>query len=221
MLVSRVTDPQHFVLIGVPPRDLVADVAGAVYAKGLDVDEFFRRACTVTNEWQYAHAATNAFADRIQQRQFKQDDKSVPLTFRDLEGCLDPQPEASVVIRRLLDWIDRCDWASRDETAPRPPFCTRDGQDVFPQEGDRWWLTNLSRRKAEAAEAAATAGNEDGPASDCSDVEEQEDDDDIIDPVLPVEDDDPFKDEDDDVRADDADHLEVPGYTHDAKVPDS
>ena len=107
VLVSRVTDPQHFVLIGVPPRDLAADVARAVYAKGLDVDEFYRRACSVTNEWQYAHTATNAFADRIQQRQFKKDDKSVPLNFRDLEGCLDPQPEASVVIRRLLDWIDR------------------------------------------------------------------------------------------------------------------
>ena len=40
MLVSRVTDPRHFVLIGIPPRDLVADVARAVYAVGLDFDEF-------------------------------------------------------------------------------------------------------------------------------------------------------------------------------------
>ena len=42
MLISRATDPVNVVLIGVPPRDLVEDVARGVYALGLDVDEFFR-----------------------------------------------------------------------------------------------------------------------------------------------------------------------------------
>ena len=221
VLVSRVADPQHFVLIGVPPRDLAADVARAVYAKGLGVDEFYRRACSVTNGWQYTHTATNAFVDRIQQRKFKQDDKAVPLTFRDLGGCLDPQPEASVVIRRLLEWIDMCDRASLDENAQRPPCCTLDGQSVFPPEDDKWWLTSLSRRKAEAAELAeaAPAGDDDGPLSDGSDIGEQEEDDDIIDPVLPIEDDDPFNDEDGDSHAPDGSSQQVHSFIHDAKVP--
>ena len=218
VLVSRVTDPQHFVLIGVPPCDLAADVARAVYAKGLDVDEFFRRACTVTNEWKYETVATNNFADRIQQRRFKHDEKSAPLTFRDLKVCLDPQPDASVVIRRLLDWIDRCDWASLDDSAPRPPFCTPEGADVFPPEEDKWWLTSLSRRKAEEAEAAVPVGDEDGPEPDASDMEEE--DDDVIDPVLPIEDDDPYKDEDADPFAAGVGALDVEPFTHDAKVPD-
>ncbi len=81
----------------------------------------------------------------------------------------------------------------------------------------------MSRRKAEEAEAAATAapiGDEDGPPSDGSDVEGVEDDD-IIDPVLPVEDDDPFNDEEDDNPPADAGIHEVSGCTHYAKVPDS
>ena len=90
MLVSRVTDPRHFVLIGIPPRDLVADVARAVYAAGLDVDGFYDRACTVTNDWMFVSEAKNNLADRIQQRVFKADEKSTPLIFRTLGACLDP-----------------------------------------------------------------------------------------------------------------------------------
>ena len=50
VLVSRVTDPQNFVLVGLPPKDLLDVVASAWREAGLDVDECFRRAVSVTNE---------------------------------------------------------------------------------------------------------------------------------------------------------------------------
>ena len=218
MLVSRVTDPRHFVLIGIPPRDLVDDVARAVYAAGLDVDEFYRRACTVTNEWTLTSEAANNLADRIQQRLFKPDGKSVPLLFRTLGTCLDPQPDASAVIRRLLAWIDRCDLASQDDDAPRPPFCTAEGGDIFPREDDKWWLTELSRRKADAGETAAPAGDEDDLPSDAPGSDEE--DDDVIDPVLPVEDDDPSRDDDEESLAPSGKPIEFDIHAHFPKVPD-
>ena len=53
VLVSRVTDPRNFELIGVPPADLLEEVAAAWRAAGLDVVECLRRAVTVTDEWVY------------------------------------------------------------------------------------------------------------------------------------------------------------------------
>jgi hypothetical protein len=188
VLISRATDPNNVVLIGIPPLDMVDEVARGVYAAGIDVDEFFRRACSVTNEWGYKAEQLN-FVNRIQQRRFTE--KSVPLTWRTLADCLDPQPRALVVIKNLLDYIDRCDVASMAEGAPRPPFCTTDGQPIFPEE-EKWWLTELSIRKAE--QAAAAAGDEDGPATDAEE-EEQGADSDVIHPELPIEEDDSSGDE--------------------------
>ena len=42
MLVSRVTDPQNFLLIGVPPKDLLEYIAAALIAFGINVDDFLR-----------------------------------------------------------------------------------------------------------------------------------------------------------------------------------
>ena len=44
VLISRVTDPQNFYLLGVPPRDLLEDVASALIEQGISVDEFFETA---------------------------------------------------------------------------------------------------------------------------------------------------------------------------------
>ena len=41
MLVSRVTDPQNFVLVGVPPKDLLEDIAAALLARGVDADKYY------------------------------------------------------------------------------------------------------------------------------------------------------------------------------------
>ena len=118
-------------------------------------------------------------SNRIQQRRFTE--KSVPLTWRTLAECLDPQPRALVVIKDLLEYIDRCDAASMVEGALKPPFCTADGRPIFP-EGEKWWLTDLSVRKQEQA---AARGDEDGPLSEVE--EEHHDDSDVIDPELPIE----------------------------------
>ena len=41
VLVSRVTDPQNFVLVGVPPKNLLEDIAVALLGQGVDVDKYF------------------------------------------------------------------------------------------------------------------------------------------------------------------------------------
>ena len=51
VLVSRVTDPKHFRAVGVPPTDLLEDVAHAWKKAGLDVDKCFRLAAAVPDEW--------------------------------------------------------------------------------------------------------------------------------------------------------------------------
>ena len=64
------------------------------------------------------------------------------MKFRSLADILDPQPEASAVIHRLLDWIDRVDLASQTGV-PRPAFATIDGEPIFPPEEERCWLTDV------------------------------------------------------------------------------
>ena len=45
VLISRVTDPQNFYLLRVPPRDLLEDVASTLIEQGISADEFFETAC--------------------------------------------------------------------------------------------------------------------------------------------------------------------------------
>ena len=63
---------------------------------------------------------------------------------RTLEEVLDPQPEASVVIKRFLDWVDRCDLASQ-AGQPKPVFRTAEGGSIFPEDPDeQWWCSGGS-----------------------------------------------------------------------------
>ena len=64
VLVSRVVDPQNFVLVGVPPKDLLEDLAAALVARGVDVDKHFEDACSVTRGWIYDREALR-LRDRI------------------------------------------------------------------------------------------------------------------------------------------------------------
>ena len=169
-------------------------------------DELFRRACSVTSEWENK-AGHPRFVNRIQQRRFTE--KSVPLTWRTLAECLDPQPRALVVIKALLEYIDRCDAASMTG-APRPPFCTPDGHPIFPED-ERWWMTELSIRKAEQASAR---GDEDGPPAEAEEEEDKGADSDVIDPELPIEEDDSSGD---DVPASGGDPVPV-RTGHDAQL---
>ena len=161
VLVSRVTDPANFHLVGVPPKDLVESVATALRAAGFDCDQVFERAVGVSDEWKYNPQRPwdqRFYPAYIRERQ-------VPPKHKNLDEILKPQLSASVVIGRLLHWIDRVDEASKtgDE---RPAFCDEGGGFIFPPEDDlehKWWLTDISRRKED--EAMAKRADEDGPPS--------------------------------------------------------
>ena len=98
--VSRVTDPKSFSLVGIPPRDLIEDLAQELLRQGIDVDAFFEKACQVTADWKYERSMAKV-VDRIQQK--FSNERTVPLRFRPLVECLNPQPEAHVVFQRRLD----------------------------------------------------------------------------------------------------------------------
>ena len=87
-----------------------------------------------------------------------------------------------------------------------------EGAAIFPEEGVKWWMTELSQRKEQQA-----AGDEDGPPA--SEAEEEEDcdgqDSDIIHPELPLE---ASSSDDDDLAAPGAEPLEVSLSQHDAKL---
>ena len=91
---SRTTDPQKIMLVGVPPKDLVEDVAQALIGHGIDVDKYFEDACKVTRDWEYDRSKARV-VDRIQQRYNRE--RSIPLKRRSLAECLNPQPEAHVL----------------------------------------------------------------------------------------------------------------------------
>ena len=84
VLVSRVTDPRNFSLVGIPPRDLVEDLAQALLRAGIDVDSFFEKACQVSGEWKYDRSRARVL-DRIQQK--FSNERTVPLRFRTLGIC--------------------------------------------------------------------------------------------------------------------------------------
>ena len=72
------------------------DVSQAWIRAGLNVDDCWKRACSVTNEWVY-DASSGPLKKRIRERL----KRAVQLQCRTLKEILDPQPEASVVRHRL------------------------------------------------------------------------------------------------------------------------
>ena len=132
MLVSRVTDPAVFCLVGLPPWDILEDLAAALRAKGLDVDQVFERSVKCSNEFIYDPCRSGGLKDRFTQKFNSQ--RTIPISWRSLAASLNPQPVAFAVIRRVLDWIDRCDDASK-QNLPAPPFEAEDGTPIFPPEG--------------------------------------------------------------------------------------
>ena len=166
VLVSRVTDPQNFVLVGVPPKDLLEDLTAALLGRGVDVDKYFEDACSVTREWVYDREAPR-LRDRIKVK--FNSEHALPVKLKALDEILNPQPDAQVVIHRLLDFMDRVDLATQTGD-PRPPFKTTDGEDIFPDNDEPWWLTDVSRR---APAEEQDPGDEDGPASEVAEEGQQ------------------------------------------------
>ena len=96
----------------------------------------------MTGDWKYDRSKLR-LKDRIDQKY--NHERSVPLKFRTLAETLNPQPDAHVVFQRLLDFIERCDIASQ-LGLPRPEFKTLDGEAIFPEDDEPWWLTEVSKR---------------------------------------------------------------------------
>ncbi len=167
VLLSRATDPQNLQLVGLPPKDMLEEVEAAWARAGMNVDECWRRVVSVTNEWVYT-PGPGPVGDRITQRRISE--RTIPLKHRTLAEVLDPQPRASAVIHRLLDWIDSCDMASQRGEA-RPPF----DHDIFAE--DQWWLTDLLRRpKKEEADEDGPPTESDAPVIDDADSDPMSDD---------------------------------------------
>ena len=82
---------------GLPPADLLDEVAAAWEAAGLDVVECLRRAVSVTNEWEYK-PSSGALHDRLERRQIQE--RRIPIVHRDLSEMLRPQPIALDVFRK-------------------------------------------------------------------------------------------------------------------------
>ena len=144
-------------LVGLPPKDLLDDVELAWKRAGLNVDEYWRRTVSVTNEWVYT-PGPGPVADRITQKRITE--RSIPLKHRTLAEVLDPQPRASAVIHKLLSWIDSCDMASQ-AGALRPPL----DDEIFAAD-DQWWLTDLLRRPAKEADEDGPPTDSDAPVAD-------------------------------------------------------
>ena len=156
VLVSRVTDPDNFELIGLPPADLLDAVVQAWQEAGMNVEECLQRALGVTKEFEYVPGAA-ALCDRI--RPVFKGERTTQIRHKDFGEILIPQPRATAVYRRLLDWIDRVDTASQVPGAPRPAFLTAQGDCIFPDEEDTWWLLDRKRKATESEEK----DDEDGP----------------------------------------------------------
>ena len=175
---SRVTDPQNFVLVGLPPKDLLDVVASAWREAGLDVDECFRRAVQVSEEWDYLPTKAGSAATRnVARRLRKKEDarRQVPVRLRTLQEALDPQPETAAVLHRLLDWMDRYDVAMQHGWA-KPAFQTITGEEIFPDSDEAWWLTEMSKR---GPTEAPHPGDEDGPWEEDQEEEEEDQENDI------------------------------------------
>ena len=133
MLVSRVIDPSLFAAVGLPPEDLLEEIARAWAAKGYDVDEILKRAASVTGEWTYQPATSHeeqCTSVRARLTPTYEEQRRVPLRLKKLQDILNPQPETAAVLGGLLDWIARADAAAQRGEA-KPPRTRSDGQPLF------------------------------------------------------------------------------------------
>ena len=148
-------------MVGVPPADLIEDVVLAWSRAGLDSIECMRMCASVTTDFVYDHT------EELVRKRFRPKtlgEKMLPVRNRPLMEILDPQPRCSTlqaslpkhvhasaamcpdfwarcstVLHQLLEFIDRCDYASQRGES-RPPCVAADGSPIIPtDEDDLWW----------------------------------------------------------------------------------
>ena len=152
VLWSRVTNPLHFHLVGLPPLDMLDEVAQAWRDAGMDVDKCFKRAVDVTGDWMYTDAAQGEDATKnVRSRLTAKYDhqRRVPLRLKTLKDILGPQPTTAKVLHQLLEWIDQEDLSSQ-----RQPKSSSAGSAnpsvaaaIFKNAPENWWMTEFERRK--------------------------------------------------------------------------
>ncbi len=94
---GRVTDPRNFALVGVPPKDLMEEVALAWRQAGLDPVECLRKCTMVTTEFVYDEQEPS-FQRRLKPKESKS--KALPVRHRSLPEVLDPQVDVFLLFRR-------------------------------------------------------------------------------------------------------------------------
>ena len=177
---------------------MIEDVALAWERAGLDVHACFRRAVSVTGEWLYdpSREVRSRITQKPRRSGFVQKHRDLAETLNPqpvaaivFGKLLDPRlvsyrarnAESQRILlyrthrtheqqQSLKDWIEMADQAGR-HGEPKPPFCTREGEPIFPEEDPNWYLTEI-QRKVRPEEEEAPRGDEDGPPSE----EEAEDD---------------------------------------------
>ena len=93
MLISRCTDPRHFEIVGIPPVDLILDVAAALSRAGLDAVEILKISCDITREFVYDPTVED-LRDRIKPRFVST--RMLPVKNKTLAEILEPQPKCAV-----------------------------------------------------------------------------------------------------------------------------
>ena len=161
-------------LVGLPPHDLLEDLAVALREHGLDPDTTFEKSVACSNEFIFdpcrqvgAGGLKDKFAQKFQR------DRTFAIKWKALPETLNPQPICFEVIHRLLAWIDRCDRASQ-QNLPRPSFECEDGSPIFPPEGaedELWWLTDV--KKTETTREDLEEGPPDTSEEEQEDAEEE------------------------------------------------
>jgi hypothetical protein len=166
VLASRVTDPQNFRLVGLPPMDLLQEVVDAWLVAGLDLEKCLRVMCAATDEWEMIDGPIHAdIGDRLKHK-WKLG-QTIPMKVRTLAEILKPQPQLSDTLPNLLDWIGRADAAASGGDS-KPAFQTTTGHNIFPPMGELWWLTDVQKRTShkEASNNPAKGACETGEAGD-------------------------------------------------------
>ena len=127
--VSRAVDPERYAAVGLPPADLLDEVAAVWAAEGWDVDGLFAQAASATGDWVYTPTVgdagpTTSVRSRLQPRYDER--RRAPLRLGLLAQILNPQPETASVLHGLLHWIEQADQTAQ-QGKPRPQLLHPDG----------------------------------------------------------------------------------------------
>ena len=124
MLWSRVTNSKLFKAVGLPPADLLDEVAAEWSAAGHDMNACFEagpkcQASGYTGTRLLGLIRVVTCARDVSQ--LREEEARVKLQLFTVQEILNPQPDAAAVVHALLAWIDEGGATKRIETAVQAP----------------------------------------------------------------------------------------------------